>query len=226
LVFQGRIQIVLNHPFEYEKQAFNAKIKPDLKFFDFISRQLARSDPRLTNVAERKLGKDDPHSEKKGNGIKYSGGKGYICFCEMKWYSDIDTKVTNDRHRNQLIRVIENALCFQNEKPGSPDQYYVTLVTPDIFKVRKIKSRFYAYKFEEYKNNKDNIFKELDKCGLDKAMHKNWEYPKDIKERIARLELNWITFEDLINDIEDDDLGKMIKDFYKKYCGYKNEKKE
>ena len=34
-----------NHPFEYKKQAFKAKIKPDLKFFHIISKQLARSDP-------------------------------------------------------------------------------------------------------------------------------------------------------------------------------------
>ena len=91
-------------------------------------------DMAMGRIEKRILGKDHPHLANNGNGIQYSGDKGFVCFCEMKWYSDIDKEVTHDRHRNQLIRVIENALAFRNNQGESPDQLYVTLVTPEIFK--------------------------------------------------------------------------------------------
>jgi hypothetical protein len=37
----------------------------------------------------------------------------WICFCEMKWYSDISYNVSYDQHRNQLIRVIETPCAFK-----------------------------------------------------------------------------------------------------------------
>jgi len=74
----------------------------------------------------------------------------WICFCEMKWNSDISTKVSNDLKRNQMIRVIENALTFQNSKYKLAEDIYFNLVTPALFK-NEPKSRLYHYKFEEYK---------------------------------------------------------------------------
>ncbi|MDE2705558.1 MAG: hypothetical protein OXI35_10855, partial [Gemmatimonadota bacterium] len=79
--------------------------------------------------------------EGKTSGIKLgSQSPSWICFCEMKWYSDIATRTTHDIHRNQLARVIENALYF-NDNDGDRhsdcmdgDRYsdcvYVALVTP------------------------------------------------------------------------------------------------
>src|SRR6056297_1705354 len=85
------------------------------------------------------------------SGIKLKNNieKPWICFCEMKWNSDISTKVSYDLKRNQMIRVIENALTFQNNNNELAKDIYFNLVTPDLFK-KEPKSRLYHYKFEEY----------------------------------------------------------------------------
>lgn len=60
-------------------------------------------------------------------GIQPAPGASWVCFCEMKWYSDLSTKVTHDLHRNQLAHVIENAVAFAS---APLDQVHVVLVTP------------------------------------------------------------------------------------------------
>jgi hypothetical protein len=172
-------------------------------------------DMALGAIELRELGKQDPHSEKKGNGIKYSGDGEFICFCEMKWYSDIDKSVTHDRHRNQMIRLIENALNFRNDDNRLPNQVFVTLITPNIFKKREPKSRFYAYKFEEYKKDKKAVTDEMKNC----CLKLRYENEDELESRAGRLILNWVTYEDIIQQIGNDELGIMIKNFYKKYCG-------
>ncbi len=85
------------------------------------------------------------------SGIQLSDtDKSWICFCEMKWNSDISITVTYDLERNQLARVIENALCFQSDKHQYADEVTVTLVTPEMFYISKCKSRLFQYKYEEY----------------------------------------------------------------------------
>jgi len=174
-------------------------------------------DMAIGRIARRPLGKGDPHSAPPGNGIQYAGGKGYVCFCEMKWYSDIDTKVTHDRHRNQLIRVIENALAFRSCDNKFPDQLYVTLVTPQIFKDRDPMSRFYAYKFREYTKHRNIMIEEIKACSLKMRYADEGE----IVRRLKILKLNWVTYEDLMHHIEDDELGSMIKKFHQDYLGYR-----
>jgi hypothetical protein len=73
-----------------------------------------------------------------------------IIFCEFKWYSDIDCKITYDRHRNQLARVIENALLFRSNTGNFANRAHVCLVTPSIFRDKEGASRLYRYKWEEY----------------------------------------------------------------------------
>ncbi len=60
-------------------------------------------------------------------GIQPAPGASWVCFWEMKWYSDLSTKVTHDLHRNQLAHVIENAVAFAS---APLDQVHVVLVTP------------------------------------------------------------------------------------------------
>ncbi|MCB1088457.1 MAG: hypothetical protein KDM63_15570, partial [Verrucomicrobiae bacterium] len=62
----------------------------------------------------------------------------------MKWYSDLSKNVTNDQHRNQLSRIIENAVVFQG-KGALVERVTVTLVTPEIFVGTEPKSRLYHY---------------------------------------------------------------------------------
>lgn len=174
-------------------------------------------DLALGGITERSLGMADTREGKKGNGITYSGEDDFICFCEMKWYSDIDKSVTHDVHRNQLIRVIDNAMGFHNKDGSFPDKIYVTLVTPEIFYDRELKSRFYAYKYEEYQD-KVNIIKDLEGCCL---KYRNESFSKAIN-RVDKLRLNWVTFEDIIRNIKDSRLGLMIKGFYTTYAFKKN----
>ena len=94
-------------------------------------------------------------------GIKLgSQSSSWICFCEMKWYSDISTRTTHDIHRNQLARVIENALYF-NDGARPSGCVYVALVTPKAFKNTNVKSRLYQYKFEEYEADRGHLLKDL-----------------------------------------------------------------
>lgn len=121
----------------------------------------------------------------------------WVCFCEMKYNSDISCDTTHDSQRNQLLRVIENALCFQ--KSGRyADKVFVTLVTPDAFRYANVKSRLYQYKYEEYKNDPTRIIGDLQECSLLHRMQTNWHYPTDMVKRINNFSLNWITYEELL----------------------------
>jgi len=121
----------------------------------------------------------------------------WICFCEMKFTSDITLKTTHDNNRNQLIRVIENALCFQNSG-NYADKIYVSLVTPDFFHYKKMLKE-YKVKFEKYRDNPDSIKQDL--INIDKREQPCWHYPKDISALINKLSLNWVSYEDLFNQL-------------------------
>ena len=180
-------------------------------------------DMALGRIKRRDLGRDDNPSKTKGNGVECGGDGGFICFCEMKWYSDISKDVTHDKHRNQLVRVIDNALSFAGDNGELPERIFVTLVTPKVFKERKPKSRLYAYKFEEYAN-KQAIFEDL--AGCDLVYRPNIIGEKEIEEKLSQIEdrlqrheLTWATHEDLVDAMEDDGLGRMIKRFHSAYNG-------
>jgi hypothetical protein len=140
----------------------------------------------------------------------------WICFCEMKWYSDIDTKVKHDITRNQLIRVIENALCFQiNNKYA--EKVYVILVTPKIFLDAKLKSRLFQYKFNEYKEDQTLIEKDIEACCSEKNDKVLWQYPNDVGQRIKNLILRWVTYDELFESLPDSEIKMNLKNFWKQY---------
>jgi hypothetical protein len=115
----------------------------------------------------------------------------------MKYDSHIRGGTTPDGQRNQLLRVIENALRFQKAR-GYANKVFVTLVTPDSFKYGKVKSREYQYIYEEYKKDHTRIINDLQKCSFTPRVQQNWHYPPDIERRIENLNLNWITYEELL----------------------------
>lgn len=143
----------------------------------------------------------------------------WICFCEMKWYSDISTSVTYDVHRNQLARVIENALCFQGANKYA-ESVYVTLVTPSIFRHTPIKSRLYQYKFEEYDKDKESLLDEIKACALEKNKRRGWSYPFDLSQRIVTLTLRWTTYDELFEHLPDSDIAITLKNFWIQYRNY------
>jgi len=142
----------------------------------------------------------------------------WICFCEMKWNSDISTKVSHDLNRNQMIRVIENALTFQNSKNELAKDIYFNLVTPALFK-KEPKTRLYHYKFEDYNDNKDAIYEDIYNCKLDKYDQSTWQYPDvdDLQLQINKLNLNWLTYEDLFEELPKSNISNEILTFWQQY---------
>lgn len=85
-------------------------------------------------------------------------------FCEAKWKSDLSVGVSKCSIRNQLQRVIENALIFAGE--NFRGNIFVTLITPELYKKHYelgLNTRFYSCKYAEYKGNiKGTFLRELD----------------------------------------------------------------
>lgn len=136
----------------------------------------------------------------------------WICFCEMKWYSDISYNVSYDQHRNQLVRVVENALCFQN-KGKFAEKTHVVLVTPKVFQQASTKSRLYQYKYSEYYSDASKIRGDLDVCQLDKNDRVDWNYPSDIQDGISKLSLGWISYEALFESMPISGISDELKRF-------------
>ena len=148
----------------------------------------------------------------------YNGPTPWICFCEMKWDSDICFKVKHDPNRNQLARLIENALCFQGNG-GLADDVYVTLVTPAIYKDEEENPREYQSKFGGYQSDNARLLEDLDSCVLGESTRPDWRYPPSLTERVNRLKLRWSTYEDLFAGIPDSQISDAIKQFREQY-GY------
>ena len=132
----------------------------------------------------------------------------------MKWYSDISYNVSYDQHRNQLARVIENALTFQKNGKFA-EKVFVSLITPEVFKKSKIKSRLYNYKYEEYRSN-ESLINDFNNCKLEKENKDDWQYP-NIKDRLSNFSLNWITFETLFKALPESNISGKIKEFEQRF---------
>ena len=140
----------------------------------------------------------------------------WICFCEMKWYSDISTSVKYDIHRNQLARVIENALYF-NDGDRLSDCVYVALVTPKAFKNTNVKSRLYQYKFEEYEADRGHLVKDLEACVLEEKSEHTIGNEAD---RVKRLIFRWPTYDEIFANIPDSAISKELKKFWQERGKY------
>jgi hypothetical protein len=148
----------------------------------------------------------------------------WICFCEMKCKSDISSGTIHDRQRNQLLRVIENALCFQNSGRYA-EKVFVTLVTPAAFRYANLKSRLYQYQYEEYKNDYTRIIGDLRECSLMQRAQTNWYYPADITRRIEKLSLNWVTYEEILTHLPcpEEPLSSLILSKLRRFCSITSE---
>jgi hypothetical protein len=140
----------------------------------------------------------------------------------MKWFSDISHGQTNDNRRNQLIRIIENAITFQSND-NLPDKVYFTLVTPQVFLVKEddIFSRLYQYKYYEYTNDNgpESLYNEINQCQLRQRDHQNnpiWNYPsiEIIQNRLANLQFNWVSYETLFENLPDSAISNSIMEFW------------
>ena len=140
----------------------------------------------------------------------------WICFCEMKWYSDIATSTTHDIHRNQLARVIENALYF-NDGNRYSDCVYVALVTPKAFKNTNVNSRLYQYKFKEYEDDRGHLVKDFEACILEE---KREHAIGNVADRVGRLTLRWPTYDEIFANVPNSKISEKLKEFWQKRGSY------
>ena len=163
-----------------------------------------------------------------GNIIAEAGTKGgieldcegvtkcWVCFCAMKWESDISPGTANDENRNQLVRVIESALYFK--KAGIfADEVYVSLVTPEAFKTDQSSEKLYQRKYAEYESSYLNILEDLNNCRLPSRNQ------FDAGERIDALSLRWPTYDDLFNGIPASAVSNRLREFWSRYGNYLKE---
>lgn len=151
-------------------------------------------DLALGTISRRKQTKGQKLTK---GGIQLDDSKNtWVCFCEMKYKSDISTRTTHDSERNQLLRVIENALFFRSsDSERYPDKVFVTLVTPEVFNYAN-RYKGYKDKYEEYKNTPATIISDLHKC----SQQPTWR-STDIEKQIDNLILNWVTYEELFANL-------------------------
>lgn len=128
-------------------------------------------------------------------GIAYDGNCAWSCFVEAKLLSDCDTCVEHDPLRNQLARVIESLLCFQSADGRLPAKLIFSLLTPCLFQEKGRRSRLFGYKMVEY-NDCAAILRDIELSALARRSDARWRYP-DLEERLSRLDLRWIAFEDI-----------------------------
>lgn len=153
------------------------------------------------------------------SGIDYTSSKNEksFLFCEAKWSSDISTKVSHFSSRNQLQRVIDNALYFTDKLKENGGKIFVVLLTPKQYKdefENNQGSRLYAYKFNEYKNNHNQILDELSYINTHLPLKNNLE--NTLKNNLSFLELRWITLEEVIENIPDEKIKSQALNYYKK----------
>ncbi len=159
-------------------------------------------------------------------GVEYQkprSSPGWVNMTEFKWRGDIDPETTHDFNRNQLARVIETALTFQQpgNSPCYPDAVHVTLLTPAIFKPSNGSgsgSRLYAYKFNEYWRDGhgvqvDRILADINSAKVCRRRdHGGWRYP-DLNVRAGCLKLHWITYEQLLREMPDSQYKQCLASF-------------
>jgi hypothetical protein len=146
------------------------------------------------------------------SGIEFDRATGdWVAFCECKWYSDIDIKVSYDLHRNQLLRTIENAAFF-DDAGTFPIRFHVVLVTPASFKERAIRSRLYQYKLAEHTSNPQLMLDELNACRLPCSA----SYAKNLNKRIlSSLKLHWVTYQELLQKVPESVIQEHLREFVK-----------
>lgn len=159
----------------------------------------------------------------KKSGMKLGNkSENFICFCEMKWDADISKKVKGDINRNQLIRIIDNAINYQkyeNNIYKYASQVYVNIITPNLF-LNNYKnnylSRLYQYKFKEYSSNIQNVVCELENHNqlLPRRNEDNWKYSLG---NLDNLTINCLTYDDLFLNLPNSTIKDKILAFWNQH---------
>lgn len=127
----------------------------------------------------------------------YTESGSWVCFVEAKLFTDCRSYITCDFLKNQLVHIIENLLCFQSND-NFPEKLFFTILTPRFFKDNP-ESRFYGYKIKEYECT-DKIINDIRRSKIPERHQRNWNYPDNLEERVKLLKINWITFEEILEN--------------------------
>ena len=122
----------------------------------------------------------------------------WVCFVESKYFADQSISVTHDPDRNQIIRIIENLLCFQG-KSQFPKRLFFVLLTPRVFKQSQSEfiSKSYSETFWKYENNQ-RVLSDIEQSPFPiRSPQSNWKYPESLVDRVQCLSRKWITFEEI-----------------------------
>lgn len=184
-------------------------------------------DLALGGIRARELGGSETRS-KKGNGIEFDGSIDSVCFAEMKWFSDASKSVTHCKKRNQILRVIENLITFQDAEGNLPVDLHFTLVAPETFiSEERPYSRYFNYILEDYQE-RSNLLKSLETCEKDlpkRDSSKVWRYPADWKETLLgtsggrTLHIHKVSYESLLEKAPESSLKKSIQALYRDRSG-------
>lgn len=126
-----------------------------------------------------------------GTDLQIRSKGNWVCICEAKWKADIHYDKKNKV--NQLAKLIEHALLLRNQDGVHPERVYVTLITPKYFR-DKPKEKNYQ-NISKYQEDKNLIVNDLQMCDLQFKNNVNYSF---LKERLSRLILNWVIFEELL----------------------------
>jgi hypothetical protein len=86
------------------------------------------------------------------------------------------------------------------------ERVHVSLVTPAAF--LSSRSRFYAYKFQEYRDDPSALLRDLRASRLEPA------YPdEDLPGRLDQLSLHWVSYDSLFEAMPESDLADAVGSF-------------
>ena len=132
-----------------------------------------------------------------GAGIEFYQNKkdSWVCFVEAKLKEDVSPGTKHDDKRNQIIRIIDNLICFQ-KNCKFPQKLFFAMLTPRLYRDKPTK-KLYASLMNRYKNPK-YIMDDISLSQKPERHKPDWNYPEDPEDRIKLLKINWVTYEEIL----------------------------
>lgn len=149
--------------------------------------QNLRQQQLIPHVLDSAKGKGNLEGPTQVDAVLINHSNGFATIIEAKVLSDIGCQITYDVARNQIARNIdvmleENRHLCEPLKSREPERTLFLLLTPELFKTN-YSSRFYGYKFNDYKKNPESI-----EADLPHRKNQDW---REVSSR-----LGWLTWED------------------------------
>lgn len=149
---------------------FEANLHASRSYQEWLSRREERR--IIPYIRDAAVGKKKLEGPTHVDALLINESNGFAAQFEGKLLSDMNCEVTYYLMRNQIARNIDVMLEWNRDRQGplsrrNPDRTVFLLVTPEIIKENP-HSRFYGYKYEEYKANPASIGQDLPhRLGID-----------------------------------------------------------